>query len=553
MEPQSQLRTEEAKLDLEFRQILCIIKSYIPFVNSNQQLLLYKSWLEKLSAPTTEQPERNRYLLELARQIKDGDISPPFDQEPPPGPFQNFPKLNYYLYNPESSPTKSYKNIAWSKNESQNEMSYPMPPHPNLYPYNTPTCSSEGPMVNLYGSINKTSQAPHHSHAQMNLETSHTLPPFDDANYLFRQMHGISQGNHMENMKSFSQGHCDENPKNPPKLNRGEPSKSATKGKKKKVNKSPAPVSQSDPIVATNTVLQNSPQQVRYSVKDSKKNDVAEDSSWCDLTDTSLISVGQLTSFPFVNSIQVNCNEATKEETDTDCEDISDTSESLSVSSTSVNEERPCQEVKLKDTNFVPTDWKKIIEALQLRLTETLHQNNNLNRIVDELKEDLKLAKEKYQSSYKRTTDLNKKEVEMLKNLQGDALNNLEKTHQAKIDELDNSYRNKMEKMRGDYESKISFLQAAHENDVRVKDEEISRLTDIIQQQCTRISNEIKSLRTQLESSMSNNSEERVIVLQKCVSKMDKLFHKSEKEYMKQISKLKQELEIKEKVAQVIL
>nr|CAH7733582.1 unnamed protein product [Callosobruchus chinensis] len=52
---------------------------------------------------------------------------------------------------------------------------------------------------------------------------------------------------------------------------------------------------------------------------------------------------------------------------------------------------------------------------------------------------------------------------------------------------------------------------------------------------------------------MSNNTEERVIVLQKCVSKMDKLFHKSEKEYTKQISKLKQELEIKEKVAQIQL
>nr|CAI5840020.1 unnamed protein product [Callosobruchus analis] len=323
MEPQTQHRTEEAKLDLEFRQILCIIKSYIPFVNSNQQLLLYKSWLEKLSAPTTEQPERNRYLLELARQIKDGDVSPPFDREPPPGPFQNFPKLNYYLYNPESSPTKSYKNIAWSKNEEQNEMAYSMPPHPNLYPYNTPTCSSEGPIGNPYGRIPKTSQDPHHSHAQMNLETSHTLPQFDDANYLFRKMHGISQRNHMENMKSVSQGNCGDNAKNPPKLNRGESSKSAAKGKKKKVSRSPAPVSQSDPIVANNTISQNSPHQVKHDVKEFRKNDVAEDSSWCDLTDTSLISVGQLTSFPFVNAIQANYNIATKEETDTDCDDMS--------------------------------------------------------------------------------------------------------------------------------------------------------------------------------------------------------------------------------------
>nr|CAH7733581.1 unnamed protein product [Callosobruchus chinensis] len=438
------------------------------------------------------------------------------------------------------------------RNGEQNEMS-----PPNLYPYSTPTCSSEGPIVNPYGSMPKTCQAPHHSHAQMNLETSHTLPLFDDANYIFRQMHGMSQGNHIENMKSVSQvnflGYCDDNPKNTSNLNRGEPSKSAPKGKKKKASRSPAPVSQSDPIVATGTAPQNTLQHVKCNAKESKRNDVAEDSSWCDLTDTSLISVGQLTSFPFMNSIQTNDKRATKEETDTDCEDMSDTSESLTISTSSVNEERPCQEVKLKDTNFVPTDWKKIIEALQLRLTETLHQNNNLNRLVCELKEDLKLAQDKYQSSYERTTDLNKKEVKMLKNIQGDALNKLEKSHQAKLDELDHSYRNKMEKMRGDYETKIISLQTAHENDVKSKNEEISRLTDIIQQQCTRISNEIKSLRTQLESSMSNNTEERVIVLQKCVSKMDKLFHKSEKEYTKQISKLKQELEIKEKVAQIQL
>lgn len=52
-------------------------------------------------------------------------------------------------------------------------------------------------------------------------------------------------------------------------------------------------------------------------------------------------------------------------------------------------------------------------------------------------------------------------------------------------------------------------------------------------------------------SSKNNNSNEKVINLQRCVSKMDKLFHKSEKEYLKQIDKLKQELIKKEKVAQV--
>lgn len=52
-------------------------------------------------------------------------------------------------------------------------------------------------------------------------------------------------------------------------------------------------------------------------------------------------------------------------------------------------------------------------------------------------------------------------------------------------------------------------------------------------------------------SSKNNNSDEKVIDLQRCISKMDKLFHKSEKEYLKLIEKLKQELIKQEKVAQV--
>lgn len=68
-----------------------------------------------------------------------------------------------------------------------------------------------------------------------------------------------------------------------------------------------------------------------------------------------------------------------------------------------------------------------------------------------------------------------------------------------------------------------------------------------------RISDEIKALRDQMETfcGKNNNSEEKIFNLQRCVSKMDKLFHKSEKEYLKQIEKLKQDLAKQEKVAQV--
>lgn len=67
-----------------------------------------------------------------------------------------------------------------------------------------------------------------------------------------------------------------------------------------------------------------------------------------------------------------------------------------------------------------------------------------------------------------------------------------------------------------------------------------------------RISNEIAALRIQIENAFSShNSGEKIVVLQKCVSKMDKLFHRSEKEYQKHIDKLRQELDLKDKVMQV--
>lgn len=48
-------------------------------------------------------------------------------------------------------------------------------------------------------------------------------------------------------------------------------------------------------------------------------------------------------------------------------------------------------------------------------------------------------------------------------------------------------------------------------------------------------------------------SDEKILTLQRCVSKMDKLFHKSEKEYLRQVEKLKHELEKKDRLTQVII
>lgn len=39
----------------------------------------------------------------------------------------------------------------------------------------------------------------------------------------------------------------------------------------------------------------------------------------------------------------------------------------------------------LKDTHYISADWKKTIESLQLRLTETLTQNNELKSTIQNL------------------------------------------------------------------------------------------------------------------------------------------------------------------------
>lgn len=76
------------KLDVEYRQILRIIKPYIQTINNNTYLAQYRIWLEKLSeAKDNEKFVRNQYLMELARQIQCKHLASPFTQTPPRGPL----------------------------------------------------------------------------------------------------------------------------------------------------------------------------------------------------------------------------------------------------------------------------------------------------------------------------------------------------------------------------------------------------------------------------------------------------------------------------------
>lgn len=81
-------------LDAEFKKTLCIIKQYIPYINSKDHIYCYRIWLEKLSlVDDSQKQERNAYLNELSRQIQSGVLEAPFTVTPPSGrlpPLQQF-------------------------------------------------------------------------------------------------------------------------------------------------------------------------------------------------------------------------------------------------------------------------------------------------------------------------------------------------------------------------------------------------------------------------------------------------------------------------------
>ncbi|XP_030750483.1 coiled-coil domain-containing protein 186-like isoform X2 [Sitophilus oryzae] len=171
----------------------------------------------------------------------------------------------------------------------------------------------------------------------------------------------------------------------------------------------------------------------------------------------------------------------------------------------------------LKDMNFISEDWKKTIAALQLRLSEMTHQNDYLNSIIQKM--EIKIDETNAQ-------------------------------HQAEISNLEYEHSNKIETLKNNFHEQIRNKSKINDELINKKDEEIFRLTDIIQKRCQQISNEISSLQNHLTSC---ECDKKLGLLKKCVSKMDKTFKRSEREYLRQIEKLKEDLNSKEISLQIQL
>uniref|UniRef100_A0A6P7GU61 Uncharacterized protein LOC114342326 n=1 Tax=Diabrotica virgifera virgifera TaxID=50390 RepID=A0A6P7GU61_DIAVI len=410
--PKRSKNPEENKLDLEFRQILCVIKQFIPYVNSNSHLSAYRSWLEKLSSVQTEKANRNRYLIELAKQIKDNVLVYPFHEKPSGVDLEQFTEA-----------------------ESDGEL----------------TEEGNSILCDVLCNANNISA-----------DSSLIMPKEYSQNVQERQ------GN-VENIGT--------NDLSCPKM--------------------------------------------------------PEESSWLDLTDGDESQTS-------IQVAQLNGSGDTKKET-----------KSIQFKDDTTTKEVVDGKVPLKNTNFVPADWKDTIEALQMRLTETLNQNEDLKRMLESQNTALSYevkAREEVEGKLKKSSELFEKQSEIIHVRNEEAFKKFETSVQMELNDVHHSYQIRMEEMKANYEARIAEIKLEFENDKKAKDQEICRLSEIIHQQCTRMSNEITALKTQVESTFNHKPEDKIILLQKCISKMNKFYQKSEKEYLKQIEKLKQDIEFKDKL-----
>lgn len=97
---------EDEHLDLTFRKMLQALKPYVQNVMNQDHLNAYRLWLERLSRASSSEEKvgRNRYLMELARQIRGGVLEPPFTLIPPTGRLETILKKDFYdvSINPQS-------------------------------------------------------------------------------------------------------------------------------------------------------------------------------------------------------------------------------------------------------------------------------------------------------------------------------------------------------------------------------------------------------------------------------------------------------------------
>ncbi|XP_018335238.1 interaptin-like [Agrilus planipennis] len=204
--------------------------------------------------------------------------------------------------------------------------------------------------------------------------------------------------------------------------------------------------------------------------------------------------------------------------------------------------------------------WKHSIIALKSKYESVLNKNEELKDTIEKLKlkiEEMDNAKEKELLDLKeKLTETHKKEIESLRNSHSLHLKELDNSFSKKIFLKDQECKDRIEEMRTEYDSNEAELKENFQKELELKDAEIIRLDTMIQEQCLRMQKEVKLIRNQMERNahlVNGDSLDKILFLQKCIFKMEKLFKKSQRDYAKQVASLKNELAIKNRTFEIRL
>lgn len=532
------------RLDGEFRRILRVIKPYIPCIMNNEYLTSYRLWLEKLSGVgPSEKEERNRYVMELCYQIQDGILEYPFTQLPTDGPLPPF--------SPDSQITQQVDNnvnyfpIPLSSQQKHGSYS-------NYNVYNT-----------IDNTIENTQQATNNLH--YNFGSNNSLGQSTPKR---RNPHTLSKNPSLKLPEGFhnlikSYG-ATSPPSKPNHPNNNLPDKymyavpSATKDFAK-------------PIAIPE----------KYIVKE----DIEAEGSWCDMTDLSASTATKSESVDSASTPKNPTNDDSQELYEKKITELMKIINDLQKQNVKLNEnvmnyehaitmrnanaetsihnlvgevnslKSRLQELKdiksaLKSSQAMAANqWQTTITTLTEEL-DSAHRQNTILRdeiAVLERKFSELTAQQKKENSLcnQRINAKKEKEIEILK-----------QNHQKQIQELEDKFNKRINEIQVEYENKILQLQVKYEKIIQDKDKEIQRLENLIEVQCKRMHNEVTSIRAQMEESRDSNNEsnsEKIVFLQKCITKMDRLFKKSERSFIKQIAKLKTEIEMRDKIIHIQL
>ncbi|XP_063916599.1 centrosomal protein of 112 kDa-like isoform X3 [Zophobas morio] len=193
----------------------------------------------------------------------------------------------------------------------------------------------------------------------------------------------------------------------------------------------------------------------------------------------------------------------------------------------------------LIDTHCLTEDRKKTVDALNAKVARLEQENAELRGQLDSQEKEfvqVDQTKSKEMSDFKdKFTLLRQKEVDYLKQYHKKEIAALEKTHNSQVAELEA----RIAVLKKEYEDKIKVLVNSSFDAAKQKDEEIQELQIQLKMKANQIANE--------------GSGEQIISLKRCISKLDKVLHKNEKDYIKKIERLKQELEVKDMTNQMQL